>query len=156
MDLLPEHVQKISNLAANYVRDRAPRKTGNAKSFIYPSRSQYTPGVVIREGGKYLLFQNDGMEPRDMVELEGKTIPMTDKETGETIFRKVKDVGKQVAVRDSLGRYNGSKIKWRHPGFKASHVIEQSIDDAIRAVVADIPQDELIEYVRKANATYGK
>lgn len=86
--------------------------------------------VGLRPQHKYLLYQNYGTKPRDMVELEGKTIPMKD-ESGGVRFVKVKGVGQPGTVTLPGGVKVYKEKKWHHPGIKPTHFLEKALDQAI-------------------------
>lgn len=102
--------------------------------------------VGLRPLHKYLSYLNTGTQPRDMVELEGKTIPMKD-EDGTTRFVRVKGVGKPGYVTMPGGVKVWKERRWHHPGIKATHFMDDAVDQAVRE---EIQRPGLFKVVRRA------
>ena len=125
----------ISLDAAARVRAAAPKGPHagpHAASLIRATWRRNQVGVHIPQQAIHLWYLDQGIQPRIMWELEGKTIPIR-LPGGETIYRVAKDVGKTVLTRDETGRITGSKVKWRHPGVPPMNFIRPQIEDAIRS-----------------------
>jgi len=89
------------------------------------------PGLVrIRSTAKHVMFQNLGIKPFLMTQLEGKTVPIKGR-----LFR-VKGVGlpgmgyqdrKYNPIKGSIWR----EQRWRHPGIRPEKFLENAISRAI-------------------------
>lgn len=125
----------------------AERATQKAKIFTqrrgWKSSDDFEPlhenGMAgIRVFHKYHLYQNYGTKPRDMVELEGKTIPMPD-ENGGTRFVRVKGVGEPGYVTLPGGVKVWRERKWHHPGIKPLHFLDDALQEAITETLESSP-----------------
>ena len=79
---------------------------------------------------KFLLYQNFGTKPRLMTELEGRVILMRD--AGGAHFVTVRGVGTPGYVTLPGGVRIWRDQKWRHPGIKPTHFLENSLNQAAR------------------------
>jgi len=86
--------------------------------------------IGIHSPYKFLLYQNFGTKPRLMTELEGKVIPM--KGPGGTHFVTVRGVGSPGYVTLPGGVRVWRDQKWRHPGIKPTHFLENSLEQAVK------------------------
>lgn len=103
----------------------SPRTTAS----LHPSSR---PGFAgIRTTVKHAFYQNQGTAPRLMKELEGKVIPIKGPD-GSTRMVFVKDVGKPGWATLPGGIKVWREQKWRHPGIKPSHFMQNSLKDAIQ------------------------
>ncbi len=115
--------QQIAWSAAREARSFASSRGWKSGSDIYPL---WKDGQVsLRARTTYLMFQERGTKAHLMKELEGKLVPID----GRVV--RVKDVGKSGFVN-----IRGAKIwraeKWKHPGIKATHFMENSIKSALK------------------------
>ena len=100
-------------------------------------RPLWAGGVVgIRDPLKFLVYQDRGTAPRLMWEVEGKLIPIKQKD-GTVDLVRGKDVGKP-----GWGGPPGARVwkqqKWRHPGIKPTHFMRDALNAAISSHVGVI------------------
>lgn len=85
--------------------------------------------VGIHTPYKHLIYQEKGIQPFVMYQLEGKLVPIHD--ASGLHFVRATGVGQPGFVR-----INGETIwrdqKWRHPGIKPTHFMENSVKQAIQ------------------------
>ncbi len=74
--------------------------------------------IIVHSDKAHFKYQNEGVAPHQMWYLLGKTIPIKDKATGKTIFRKA-----------TLGAF--IKGKWMHKGYAGKHYVEAGINMAM-------------------------
>lgn len=130
-------------------------------SALYPiANKDGSFGIGIEPRAYYLYFQDRGIRPFTMYELEGRTIPIR-LPNGTVIFRKAKNVGKpgRIKDRDEKGRIMKGNVgvKWRHPGLPPKNFIEWGIEESIRqnqdniyqGVINKMIQDKLVEKMRE-------
>lgn len=122
---------RISNRAAQLVRQRAPLGPNRSRSFIRPTYRRGVIGVSIPPRAIHLYYLDRGIRPFTMWSLQGKTIPIRDAD-GTVRFRRATNVGQRVYVRDEKGRFVRTKIAWRHPGVPAMNFIEPAIRQAMQ------------------------
>jgi hypothetical protein len=73
------------------------------------------------------MYVEHGTKPRIMRELEGKIIPM-----GGGRFVRAVGVGKPGFVTLPGGVKVWRDQKWRHPGIKPQHFMQDSVEEALR------------------------
>ena len=140
---IPRDVKvRMANEALARARMYAPKRTGKGASGLYAIINEDTFGIGIQPWAYYMHYQNDGIKPFIMWNLENKTIPMNI--GGQLIFRKAVGVGRhQIMKRDpKTGQVmTGNKpIKWRHPGLKPKHFIERAMDEVTHKYGATLAQ----------------
>lgn len=103
--------------------------------------------VGITSTMKHLIYQNRGFAPFVMWWVEGRMVPITDKQTGQTRRIRGREPGKpgfvQIPGRGKVWRDQ----KWKHPGLKPKRFLEQSIQQAIKESRRDI-QDAAMTILR--------
>lgn len=122
---------RISNRAAELVRQRAPVGPKRSRNLIRPTYRRGVIGVSIPPKAVHLYYLDRGIRPFTMWSLQGKTIPIRD-QAGNIHFRKATNVGERIIVRDEKGRIITTKIAWRHPGVPAMDFIEPAIRQAMQ------------------------
>ena len=94
--------------------------------------------VGIRSTMKHLIYQNRGFDPFIMWWVEGRTVPIKDKQTGQVRRIKGREPGKPGYVYiPGKGRVWRDQ-KWKHPGLKPKRFMEKAITDAIKESRRDI------------------
>ena len=95
-------------------------------------RPLWAQGVVgIRDPNKFLVYQDQGTAPYTPYHLEGKTVPIKNKRTGEVHFVKAKGVGTPGWTRLPGGVRVWKEHRWRRSGIPATHFMRHAINDAI-------------------------
>lgn len=103
--------------------------------------------VGISSTMKHLLIQNRGFDPFVMWWVEGRMVPIKDKQTGQTRRIKGREPGKPGFVNiPGRGRVWRDQ-KWKHPGLKPKRFLEQAIQQAIKESRRDI-QDAAMTILR--------
>lgn len=122
--------RKISELAARKARE-------SARSFGWSSRTiealvpldRGDGQVGIQSKQKYIMHQERGIKSFLMTWVEGRIVPMGG--PGGLHFRKGSHVGEPGWVNiPHVGRVYREQ-RWRHPGIKPKHFMEQALTDAI-------------------------
>lgn len=140
---------KISLRAAELARQYAPRGPRNSRSRIRATSSQGKVGIYIPPGADHLLYLDKGIAPFIMYNLEGKTIPIRNKD-GSINFRKARGVGKtNITTRDNKGRIMSSNKKWKHPGIQPLNFIERALDQAVSEWVDSLQSEDVIELLNQ-------
>ena len=124
--------RKISERATAIARQLAPKKTGAGAAGLKPSSQEGEIGIHIPDDVIYMLYQNQGIQPRIMKELAGKTIPIRNP-NGSISFRRATEdnIGKKkITSRNEKGQIITSRISWRYPGLKPKYFIEKSLQQA--------------------------
>jgi hypothetical protein len=116
--------QKISEIAVQRAREYGDRRGWKGTRYLEPLVQKGTVGIKVTR--HYLMYQNDGTKPRVMYELEGKTIPM------KSGMRKAKGVGQPGWVTLPGGVRVFRQQKWKHPGIKPTHFLEEAIQFAMK------------------------
>ena len=114
----------MSEIAVQRAREYGDRRGWKGTRYLEPVVQKGTVGIKVTR--KYLLYQNYGIKPRVMYELEGKFIPM--KSGG----RVAKGVGQPGWVTLPGGVRVFRQQKWRHPGIKPTYFLEEAIQFAIK------------------------
>jgi hypothetical protein len=152
--MLPEEVAKqMSNRAVDIARVLAPKKTGKGALSLQPAGGSGEIGIFIPTSAMYMNYLDKGTEPRDMVELAGRTIPIRDA-SGNISFRtaSASRIGKTVVTRDASGAITGSKIAWRHPGLKKQDFIGRALRQAVSEWCMSASSSEIIRMLDKTEA----
>lgn len=121
----------ISETAAKLAREKLQKKgwSSNSSGSIQPdSRRGY---VGVKTTVKYVMYQNQGTKPFLMHWVEGRIVPIAGP-GGETHFVRGKDVGKPGWVTLPGGVKKWRDQKWRHPGLKPQHFLEEALKEAIK------------------------
>ena len=113
-------------------REYGERRGWKGTRYLEPIVQKGTVGIKVTR--RYLLYQNYGTRPRVMYELEGKFIPM------KTGGRMAKGVGQPGWVTLPGGIRKFRQQKWRHPGIKPTHFLEEAIQFAINENKRDTKQ----------------
>lgn len=116
--------RKMSEMAVQRAREYGDRRGWKGTRYLEPLVARGTVGIKVTR--TYLLYQNYGTKPRVMYELEGKFVPM--KSGG----RRAKGVGQPGWVTLPGGVKVFRQQKWRHPGIKPTHFLEEAIEFAIK------------------------
>lgn len=114
----------MSELAVQRAREYGDRRGWKGTRYLEPLVKKGTVGIKVTR--QYLLYQNYGTKPRVMYELEGKVVPM---KSGP---RRAKGVGQPGWVTLPGGVRVFRQQKWRHPGIKPTHFLEEAISFAIK------------------------
>lgn len=114
----------MSETAVQRAREYGDRRGWKGTRYLEPIVQKGTVGIKVTR--KYLLYQNYGTKPRVMYELEGKFVPM---KSGGRI---AKGVGQPGWVTLPGGVRVFRQQKWRHPGIKPTHFLEEAIAFAIK------------------------
>lgn len=113
-------------------REYGDRRGWQGTRYLEPIVQKGTVGIKVTRD--YLLYQNYGTRPRLMYELEGKFVPM------KTGGRMAKGVGQPGWVTLPGGVRVFRQQKWRHPGIKPTHFLEEAIQFAINQGRRDTQQ----------------
>lgn len=124
--------RKMSEMAVQRAREYGDRRGWKGTRYLEPIVQKGTVGIKVTR--HYLMYQNDGTKPRVMYELEGKFIPM--KSGG----RRAKGVGQPGWVTLPGGIRVFRQQKWRHPGIKPTHFLEEAIEFAIKKNKQELSQ----------------
>lgn len=133
---LPEEITKnISNRAVQIARGIMQARGWKSMSALSPV---YKDGQVgIKSDVKYLLYQETGIRPFVMWSLEGKIIPIKNKD-GSIHRIKAVNVGQPgwvfIPGRGRIWRDE----RWKHPGFKGKNFMKTGLQMAIREHRAEI------------------
>lgn len=111
-------------------REYGDRRGWKGTRYLEPAIGKGQVGIKVTR--QYLLYQNYGTKPRVMYELEGKFVPM--KGGG----RRAKGVGQPGWVVLPGGTRVFRQQKWRHPGIKPTHFLEEAIQFAIKKDKQDL------------------
>lgn len=122
--------RKMSEMAVARAREYGDRRRWKGTRYLEPVVKRGTVGIKVTR--QYLLYQNYGTKPRVMYELEGKFVPM--KSGG----RVAKGVGQPGWVTLPGGVRVFRQQKWRHPGIKPTHFLEEAIEFAIKKNKQDL------------------
>lgn len=118
--------RRISEAAVQRAREYGERRGWKGTRYLEPVVAKGTVGIKLTRQNFYLRYQNDGTQPYVMYSLEGKTIPM------KGGMRKAKGVGQPGWVTLPGGVRVYRQQKWRHPGIKPTHFLEEAIAFAIK------------------------
>lgn len=124
--------RKISETAVQRAREYGDRRGWKGTRYLEPVVQKGTVGIKIDRKYHYLIYQNDGFGPFLMTSLEGKFVPM--KSGG----RRAKGVGQPGWVTLPGGVRVFRQQKWRHPGIKPTHFLEEAIVYAIKKNKQDL------------------
>lgn len=116
--------RKMSETAVQRAREYGDRRGWKGTRYLEPAADKGKVGIKVTR--QYLLYQNDGTKPRVMYELEGKFVPM--KGGG----RRAKGVGQPGWVTLPGGVRVFRQQKWRHPGIKPTHFLEEALVYAVK------------------------
>lgn len=116
--------RKMSETAVQRAREYGDRRGWKGTRYLEPLVGKGQVGIKVTR--TYLLYQNYGTKPRLMTELEGKFVPM---KGGGRVAR---GVGKPGWVTLPGGVRVYRQQKWRHPGIKPTHFLEEAIQFAIK------------------------
>lgn len=124
--------RKAVQKARENMRGRGWKSTGALQP--YSDSGQ----VGIRSTMKHLIIQNRGFEPFIMWWVEGRMVPIKDKQTGQTRRIKGREPGKPGFVNIPGRGKVWRDQKWKHPGLKPKRYLEASIASAIKESRRDI------------------
>lgn len=116
--------RKMSEIAVQRAREYGDRRGWKGTRYLEPVVAKGTVGIKVTR--HYLMYQNYGFKPFLMTSLEGKYVPM--KGGG----RVAKGVGQPGWVTLPGGVRVFRQQKWRHPGIKPTHFLEEAIQFAIK------------------------
>jgi hypothetical protein len=126
----------IARRAVQYAREDMRGRGWTSTGALQPYSD--TGAVGISSTMKHLLIQNKGFDPFVMWWVEGRMVPITDKQTGKTRRVRGREPGKPGYVyipgRGKIWRDQ----KWRHPGLKPKRFMEAAIAKAIKESKRDI------------------
>jgi len=155
VQISPAVAHQISLRAAEIIRRTAPRGENNSRQFIRATWQRGQIGVHIPPKAIHLLYLDQGIQPRIMKELEGKTIPI--RTPGGIIFRKAKNVGSpQVLARDERGRINYTKLSWRYPGVEPMNFIQPAMSQAIQEYFSSLKSKDMMVDLQAMPGEIGK
>ena len=124
--------KKISDRACQIARENVQKRGWKSADQILPVSADGMVG--LKTTAKYLLYQEKGTQPRLMHEVEGKIIPM------KGGFRTAKGVGQPGFVTLPGGVKKWRDQKWRHPGIKGQHFMDDAIKQAIKEIQPQLNQ----------------
>lgn len=116
--------RKMSEMAVQRAREYGDRRGWRGTRYLEPLVAKGQVGIKVTRS--YLMYQNYGIKPFVMYGLEGKFVPM--KGGG----RRAKGVGQPGWVTLPGGVRAFRQQKWRHPGIKPTHFLEEAISFAIK------------------------
>src|SRR6478736_6889752 len=121
----------ISETAAKIARNDLQKRgwSSNSSGSIQPIHSNGYVG--LKTTVDYVMYQNKGIKPFLMKWVEGRVVPISGP-GGETHFVLGKDVGKPGWVTLPGGVRKWRDQKWRHPGLKPKHFLEDALKQAIK------------------------
>ena len=130
---LPDSIcQRLSMKAVQFAREDIASRGWSNRSMGALNSMPGQGTVGIRTSAKYLMFQNQGIQPFLMTWVEGRTIGMPCKQGDGPHFRRGKDVGKpgyvDIPHRGKVWRDQ----KWRYPGLKPKLFMQNAISRAIK------------------------
>ena len=151
---MPENYQIPQAITSKILKDvlvemkfEAPVDTGaGIRSFTGDAGEGW---ITLRGKTYMLIFQNSGTKPHTQWELAGKRIPMRDAAGNiHFVYCNPDKIGKpgKINMRDPrTGRIlpGNTGVKWRHPGLKPKHFIEDSIVVSVQKHANEIAQDYL-------------
>lgn len=153
---MPEFItKKISQRAVEIARDIAPRKTGRGADSLLPTSKKGEIGIEIPAQVEYMVYQDQGTEPREQTELAGKTIPIRNAKGG-IIFRRATEanIGSvKLAARDENGNIVVSKVSWKHPGIKPTHFVDRSLRQATAEWAMRTDSQEIIKLLDESDVS---
>lgn len=103
--------------------------------------------VGIKTSAKHLMYQDQGVRPFLMKWVEGRTIGMPCSQGDGPHFRRGKDVGKPGYVDIPHRGRVWRDQKWRFPGLKPKHFMEEAISRAIKEEQISI-QSEMMQILK--------
>lgn len=122
--------RKMSEAAVQRAREYGDRRGWRGTRYLEPLVEKGTVGIKVTR--TYLLYQNYGTKPRVMYELEGKRVPM------KSGIRTARGVGQPGWVILPSGIRVFRQQKWRHPGIRPTHFLEEAIRFAIKRNKRDV------------------
>lgn len=114
------------------VREYGDRRGWKGTRYLEPVVAKGTVGIKIGRKYSYLKIQNDGFGPFVMSSLEGKFVPM---KSGGRVARGVGQPG-WVTLPGGVRVFR--QQKWRHPGIKPTHFLEEAIEFGIKKNKQDL------------------
>jgi hypothetical protein len=125
---LPRSInRKMAESAVKHAREYGAKRGWRSTNRLEPVSRVGSFGIKVAPGTEYLFVQNFGMQPRVMIELEGKTIPM-----GNGQFRVARGVGQPGYVILPGGVRVWRNQKWRHPGIRPTRFLDNAMAFAVR------------------------
>jgi len=128
----------MSEMAVQRAREYGDRRGWRGTRYLEPVVAKGTVGIKVTR--QYLLYQNYGTKPRVMYELEGKFVPM---KSGGRVARGVGTPG-WVTLPGGVRVFR--QQRWRHPGIKPTHFLEEAINFAVKKGKQDL-QDWLVAII---------
>lgn len=125
--------RKLAETAVKHAREYGARRGWHATNRLEPVSRVGVFGIRVAEGDEYLFVQNAGMRPRVMIELEGKVVPM-----GDGHFRRAVGVGTPGWVTLPGGVRVWRQQRWRHPGIRPTHFLDDAMSFAVRKHKAEL------------------
>lgn len=116
---------QAAQLCREDILGRGWRTSGAIQPF--PGEGQ----VGLRTTVKYILYQNQGIQPFIMFDLEGRTVPLKCKQGDGPHYRTVKGAGQPGWTYPTHGSKTWRDQKWRHPGLKPKKFMQSSITSAV-------------------------
>jgi hypothetical protein len=151
----PAVAHQISLRAAEIIRRTAPRGEKDSRRLIRATWQRGQIGIHVPPEAMHLVYLDQGIQPRIMKELEGKTIPI--RTPGGIVFRRAKNVGKpQVLARDERGRVNYTKLSWRFPGVEAMNFIQPAIRQAIQEYFESLKSKDMMAELQAMPGSIGE
>lgn len=124
--------QLIAEEAARNCRTEM-QKMGWSAASTGSIKPVFGDGVVGLESNLgYVNIQNRGWKPFLMHWVEGRTVPIKDKGTGQTNFVRGGQVGQPGWVTLPGGVRKWRDQKWRNPGSKPKNFMEKALNKAIK------------------------
>lgn len=130
----------ISNRAAQLATQKVKGYGWSSKSIEaltpYPGEGR----VGIKTSVRYLMRQEEGIKPFLMWWVQDRTLPMGCGQGDGPHFRRGSKVGESGFVNIPHRGQVWRDQKWRHPGLKPKHFMEDSISQAIEEMRPQIQQ----------------
>ena len=133
---------RVSELAAKKARESARSMGWSDRTIESLAPDTQQDGMVgVTSHLKYVWFQERGTKPFLMTWVEGRVVPMGCKKGDGPHFVRGSHVGEPGYVNiPHVGKVWRDQ-RWRHPGIKPKHFIQQAIEDAIREDKPSLKRD---------------
>jgi hypothetical protein len=138
---IPAHISAlISDRAAQLATQKVKGYGWSNKSIDALSAYPREGWVGIKTSVKYLMRQEQGIKPFLMWWVQARTIPMGCKQGDGPHFRRGSKVGESGFVNIPHKGQVWRDQKWRHPGLKPKHFMEDSILEALKEMRPQIQE----------------
>ena len=151
---LPDSVaQQIARRAVTIAQSMAPRDTGAGVASFTAEASDGFIGISMLP---YMRVQDQGMPPRQMVELTGKVIPIRTA-TGRVIFRTASPASmgrSRLVSRDEDGTKIAIRPGWMHPGLKGQGFVARSVRQAVAEWCMTASNQDVIQMLDESDVSF--